>query len=116
MDQNQNNQAMQGGQAKDPNVYSFMLQMVQEKNGDEVDNEFLNTEAERLYLEFGDKLVESFEPLLSDEQRTQFDQMVEQGATQDAILNFLTTNIQNLEQKILDVLMLFKQQYVAEKE
>lgn len=116
MDQNQNSQTTPAGQPKDPNVYSFMLQMVQEKNGDEVDNEFLNTEAERLYLEFGDKLVESFEPLLSDEQRTQFDQLVEQGASQDMILNFLTTNIQNLEQRILDVLMMFKQQYMSEKE
>jgi hypothetical protein len=41
---------------------------------------------------------------------------VEQGSGQDVILNFLTTNIENLEQKILDVLMGFKQTYMAEKD
>jgi hypothetical protein len=98
---------------KDPNVMSFMMQVVQEKHGDNVDSKFLKEEASKLYDEFGDKLVSYFEPMLSEEQKTQFDQLVQQGVDQNKLLEFLIGAIENLEQKILDTLMQFKQEYMS---
>jgi hypothetical protein len=98
---------------KDPNVMSFMMQVVQEKHGDNVDSKFLEEEASKLYDEFGDKLVSYFEPMLSEEQKTQFDQLVQKGADQNKLLEFLVGAIENLEQKILDTLMQFKNEYMG---
>lgn len=97
---------------KDPNVMSFMMQMVQEKHGNETDSKFLQEEADKLYEEFGDRLVSYFEPMLTEEQKTQFDNLVSQGADQDKLLEFLIGAVENLEQKILDVLMQFKNEYL----
>jgi len=98
---------------KDPNVMSFMMQMVQEKHGDSIDSKFLQEESDKLYEEFGDRLVSYFEPMLTDEQKGQFDTLVGQGSDQDKLLEFLIGAIDNLEQKILDVLMQFKNEYLA---
>lgn len=98
---------------KDPNVMTFMMQMVQEKHGDSVDSNFLQQEADKLYEEFGDRLVSYFEPMLTDEQKVQFDELVGQEAGQDKLLEFLIGAIENLEQKILDVLMQFKNEYLS---
>ncbi len=103
---------VQPGEPKDPNVYSFMMQLVQEKHGDDVDAEFLQNESDRLYLEFGDKLVSVFEPMLSEEQKQVFDSMVEQNSSQENILGFLTESIENLEDRIMDVLIKYKQEYI----
>lgn len=43
---------MDTNQAKDQNVVSFMMQLIQEKHGDEVDINFLNQEAIFLHLNF----------------------------------------------------------------
>jgi len=104
---------MATSEPKDQNVYSFMMQLVQEKHGDEVEMEFLNTESERLYLEFGEKLVSYFEPMLSPEQKKEFDILVEQSSPQDQILSFLSESIENLEQRIMEVLVNFKQEYLS---
>lgn len=105
---------MTPNEPKDPNVYSFMMQLVQEKHGDDVDPEFLNTEAERLYLEFGDNLLGHFEPMLSEEQKAQFDELVGREAPQEDIMVFLTSSISNLEEKILDVLEAYRKNYLSE--
>ena len=98
---------------RDPNVMTFMMQIIQEKHGDSVDSAFLQEEAVRLYDEFGDKLVSYFEPMLTDEQKTQFDGLVSQGSDQNKLLEFLIGAIENLEQKILDTLNQFKNEYLA---
>lgn len=97
---------------KDPNVMTFMMQIIQEKHGDSVDSKFLEEEASRLYDEFGDRLVSYFEPMLTEEQRNQFDELVTQGADQDKLLEFLVGSIDNLEQRILDTLNQFKAEYM----
>ncbi len=107
---------MDPNEPKDANVYSFMMQIVQEKHGDDASVELLNTEAERLYIEFGDLLVDSFEPLLTVEQKVQFDTLVSQEVDQETILAFLTDSIDNLEQRILDTLMKFRDNYLSETE
>lgn len=98
---------------KDPNVMAFMMQIVQEKHGDSVDSKFLEEESNRLYDEFGDRLVSYFEPMLSEEQKKQFDVLVSEGADQEKLLEFLVGSIEDLEQKILDTLTQFKNEYLA---
>jgi len=99
-------------QPKDQNVLTFMMSLVQEKYGDDVDMGFLNTEANRLYDIFGDQLVGYFEPMLTDEQKHDFDQLVNVKSNQDQLLNFLVQAIPDLEGKILQVLVSFKTEYL----
>ncbi|MFQ5492594.1 MAG: hypothetical protein ACE5DX_00320 [Candidatus Dojkabacteria bacterium] len=98
---------------KDQNVLSFMMQLVQEKHGEDTDIEFLNQESNRLYDTFGDQLVSYFEPMLTDDQRGQFDQMVDGGSDQDSLLNFLVESIPDLESQIMNVLMDFRSKYLG---
>ncbi len=109
MDNQQGNMQIQ----RDPNVMAFMMQIIQEKKGDSVDSNTLQQEAVKLYDEFGDRLVSYFEPMLSEEQKQQFDNLVGQGADQNQLLEFLVGAIDNLEQKILDTLTQFKNEYMA---
>ena len=99
-------------QLKDQNVLTFMMSLVQEKYGDDVDIGFLTSESNRLYDLFGDQLVTYFEPMLSDEQKKSFDQLVNQQSNQDQLLNFLIQAIPDLENKILQVLVAFKTEYL----
>jgi hypothetical protein len=99
-------------QPKDQNVLTFMMSLVQEKYGDEVDIEFLNNESNRLYDIFGDQLVTYFEPMLNDEQKTEFNNLVNQQTQQDQLLAFLVQAIPDLEQRILQVLVGFKTEYL----
>ena len=99
-------------QPKDQNVLTFMMSLVQEKYGDDVDINFLTGESNRLYDLFGDQLVTYFEPMLSDDQKKDFDQLVNQQSNQDQLLNFLIQAIPDLENKILQVLVAFKTEYL----
>lgn len=97
---------------KDQNVLAFMMQLVQERYGDDVEIEFLNQESDRLYDDFGNNLVDYFEPMLTEEQKTSFDQLVSSSANQDQLLEFLINNIPNLEQQIIQVLTNFREEYL----
>ena len=100
------------GEVKDENVMSFMRQIVQEKHGNQVEADFLETEATKLYNEFGDNLVVYFEPMLNDSQKQEFDRLINESADQDKLLSFLMDSIENLEQKIIQVLMNFRETYI----
>jgi translation initiation factor 2 alpha subunit (eIF-2alpha) len=100
--------------SRDQNVFSFMLQLVQERYGDDTDLEFQNREAERLYDLFGNNLVSYFEPMLSEEQKKQFDQLYKQGGNNESLLGFLTQAIPDLEMKIMQVLVSFRNAYLTE--
>ncbi|MEI7578853.1 MAG: hypothetical protein WCJ58_02305 [bacterium] len=100
-------------QPKDQNVLSFMMQLVQERYGDEVELDFLNQEADRLYDIFGNNLVGYFEPMLSEEQKKSFDQLVAMKGSQEQLLQFLIEAIPNLEQQILQVLVDFRADYLS---
>ncbi len=100
---------------KDQNVLSFMMQLVQERYGDEMQMDFLNQEAERLYDMFGNNLVNYFEPMLSEDQKQQFDGLVANSVEQEKLLEFLISNIPNLEQQILQVLVDFRTEYLSAK-
>ena len=98
---------------KDQNVFSFMVQLVQEKYGDDVEIAFLNEEADRLYDLFSNNLVQYFEPLLSTEQKAQFDVLVKTQNNQEALLSFLIQAIPDLETRIMQVLVAFRNQYLS---
>lgn len=98
---------------KDQNVYAFMMQLAQEKQGDDVEAEFLAEETDMLYDLFGDMLLAYFEPQLNDDQREQFNQLVEANSDQDALLNFLTENISDLQDQIVNMLVKFRQDYLS---
>ena len=100
-------------QPKDQNVLSFMVQLVQEKHGDDVEAEFINQEANRLYDMFGDNLVSYFEPMLTEQQKKEFDQLVSAGSNQEQLLNFLIQAIPDLEMKIMQILVTFRANYLG---
>jgi len=100
------------GEVRDENVMSFMRQIVQEKHGNQVEAGFLEAEAGKLYEEFGDNLVVYFEPMLNDSQKQEFDRLINESADQDKLLSFLMDSIENLEQKIIQVLMNFRENYI----
>jgi len=97
---------------RDQNVYSFMMQLVQEKHGDETDAEFLSSESDRLYDLFGDVLLGYFEPQLNPEQKQQFDQLIEANESQDSLMQFLIENIGDLEKQIMQILVNFRTDYI----
>ncbi|MEI6886742.1 MAG: hypothetical protein WCK31_00735 [bacterium] len=98
---------------RDPNVLNFMIQTVQEKNKDTtVDPVFVQKEAERLYDEFGEKLVDYFEPMLAKDQIEQFDKLMSENTSQDQLLAFLMSCIPDLTQQIEKVLIEFKEKYI----
>lgn len=97
---------------KDQNVLTFMMDLVQQKHGDEVEIDFLNSEADKLYNQFGDMLVSYFEPMLTEEQKQQFDHLIESNADQDKVLEFLMGSISDLDIKIQQVLLNFRNSYL----
>lgn len=97
---------------KDANVMQFMQQLVQEKHGNQVELAFLESEADKLYNEFGENLVAHFEPMLTDAQKMEFDKIVKEGSDKDSMLTFLMDSIPNLEEKIIRVLLEFKDEYL----
>ncbi len=99
---------------KEDELFSKMMELVQQKHGDDVDPDFLHTEAERLYLEFGDQLANYFEPMLTEEQKQEFDQLAENGMSQDQAIEFLTRSIDDLEGKMLNALFEFQKRYLNE--
>lgn len=100
--------------SRDQNVFSFMLQLVQERYGDDTDLEFQDKEAGRLYDLFGNNLVLYFEPMLSESQKQQFDTLYKQGGNNEALLGFLTQSIPDLEMKIMQILVSFRNAYLTE--
>lgn len=101
-------------QPKDQNVLSFMMQLVQQKHGDEIDANFLTQESDRLYDQFGDALVDYFEPILTNEQKQQFDSLIDNNAEQEQVLEFLMSSISELDVKIQEVLVQFRNKYLSE--
>ena len=99
-------------QERDQNVLSFMMQLVQQKYGDEVEVDFLTNECVRLYDGFGDALVDFFEPMLTNDQKKQFDKIIDGGADQNGVLEFLMSSIPSLDQKIQQVLAMYRNQYL----
>lgn len=97
---------------KDQNVLTFMMELVQQKHGDDVEIDFLNNEAEKLYNLFGDTLVSYFEPMLTEDQKQQFDNLIETNADQEEVLAFLMSSINDLDLKIQQVLLNFRNSYL----
>lgn len=99
-------------QNRDQNVLIFMMQLVQQKYGDDVDSNFLVNESNKLYDEFGEALVDYFSGLMSEEQEKEFGRLSDSGAPNNMVLEFLMREIPELDDKIKKVLSLFKDRYI----
>lgn len=106
---------MESGTQEDQNILSFITQMIQEKHGDDVSLEFIEVEKGRLYIEFGEYLLKTFEPMLTGMQKQQFSEMVENNSDADQVQGFLFNSIENLEQKIIEALYAFKDNYLIQE-
>lgn len=98
---------------KDQNVYNFLVQIIQEKHGNNIPWEQVTAEADRLYDELGDLLVNTFEPEMKENQKEEFDKLYAQGYNQDELQMYLLQNIPNLEDRIQQILIDFRQRYLS---
>ena len=98
---------------KDPNVYRFLVDAIYAKHGTGVDVSFVTQEADRLYVQLGDTLVNTFEGDLNDQQREEFNSLVAQGYKNEDLQGYLLQNITNLEQRIQEILIQFRDNYMS---
>jgi hypothetical protein len=116
MQQNQQMNSMgglNGMEEKDQNVYNFLISIIKEKRGEDFPYDQMTAEADVLYDELGDLLVNTFEPEMQDTQKKEFDELVSQGYAQDDLQTYLLQNIPSLEQRIQQILIDFRQKYLA---
>lgn len=104
---------LNGMEEKDQNVYNFLISIIKEKRGEDYPNDQMTAEADKLYDELGDLLVNTFEPEMQDNQKKEFDELVSQGYAQDDLQTYLLQNIPSLEQRIQQILIDFRQKYLA---
>lgn len=98
---------------RDPNILNYMADVVREKNkGTAVTEQFVADEANKLYDQFGESLVDTFEKMLNEEQIKKFDEMLEAGATQNQLLEYMMGCIPDLTAKIEESLLKFREKYM----
>ena len=71
-------------------------------------------EAEMLYEMFTENLVSYFEPYVSEEDSNRLDDLLKKSTDKDTILTFLMESIDNFEQKIVRVLVDFRNSYLKD--
>jgi hypothetical protein len=103
---------MQDNQQRDQNVLSFMMQLVQQKYGDEVESSFLVEESNKLYDRFGEALVDYFDPLMNEEQHNEFNRLSTEEGSNSKVLEFLMREVPDLDTNIKKVLYMFKENYL----
>lgn len=98
---------------RDPAIVAYMSDAVREKNkGKQITEDFVQTEANKLYDDFGENLINTFERMLEKEQIDKFNEMLEGGATQNQLLEYTMGCIPNLEKRIEEVLLTFREKYI----
>ena len=103
---------MPDNQQRDQNVLSFMMQLVQQKYGDEVESSFLVEESNKLYDKFGEALVDYFDPIMTEQQHKEFDKLSSEGANNSKVLEFLMREVPDLDTNIKKVLFMFRENYL----
>ncbi len=101
---------------KDPNVFTYMMQLVQQKYGDDVDSGFLEKNANDLYDKFAEELVSYFSPILSPEQKKSFDSMLENNVPEEKMVAYLFSIVDDVEGHIKQILDSFKDTYLNVEE
>lgn len=96
-------------------VMYFIKQMVQKKYGSDISQDFLNTEAEKLYNKFSEDIVSYFKPFISGEHKEDLDNLINKSGNEESVLAFLMDSIDNFEQKIVQVLLNFRNSYLNDK-
>lgn len=88
-----------------------MERIVKEKHPEQVDGDFLKSEAEILYQEFDNEILEHFSRFIPENKKGEFDQL-KNGGDPSQTLAFLMDNIDNFEFKILQYLADFRNKYL----
>lgn len=100
---------------RDDRVVSFIKQMVREKYGPSMSEDNLTKEAEMLYEMFTENLVSYFEPYVSEEANNRLNDLIKKSTDKDTVLAFLMESVDNFEQKIIQVLVDFRNSYLKDK-
>lgn len=100
---------------RDDRVMNFIKQMVQEKYGSSMSEDNLIKEVEMLYEMFTENLVSYFKPYISEEDSNRLDDLLKKTTDKDTVLAFLMESIENFEQKIVQVLVDFRNSYLKDK-
>lgn len=101
---------------KDSYLYSFLVEMVQEKHGDEIEIEFLESEVDHLNVDLSEKLLLYFEPMLEEALKVEFEELVQREASIGEILGFFASNISNFEEGVVDFLEHYRRRYLLQKD
>jgi len=99
---------------RDDRVMNYIKQIVREKYGPNMSEENFTKEAELLYEMFTENLVSYFEPYISKENSNKLDDLLKKSTDKDTILAFLMESIDNFEQKIVQVLVNFRNSYLKD--
>jgi len=100
---------------RDNSVMNFIKQMIGEKYGPNMSEDNLSKETEMLYDMFTENIVTYFKPYISEEANSRLDDLLKQSTDKDAILTFLMESIDNFEQKIVQMLVEFRNTYLKDK-
>lgn len=97
---------------QDDRVLNFIKQIVLEKHGPNISEDFLTKEAGILYNKFSENIVTFFEPFIPNESKDRLDVLLKKSTDRDTILTFLMESIDNFELKIVQVLVDFRNSYL----
>lgn len=98
---------------RDPIVLEELKDLVRFKHGKNVDENFVEQESTRLYDVFSNQLISYFEPMLSEEQKQEFDDLAgQEGTDQEGLLNFLVGAIPDLQNQVMQALKEFEANYI----
>lgn len=111
--QNQTQNSLSSTEYKNEAVVDFMRQTVKEKYGEGVEADFLDQEANKIYMEFENSIFDHFKTMLSPDQEVELDKIINEQADQTTLLAFLMQSIKNFEFKIAQFLVDFRKKYQA---
>lgn len=112
--QNQTQNFLSPTEYKNKAVMDFMRQAVKEKYGEGVEADFLDQEANKIYMEFENSIFDHFKLMLSPDQQVELDKITNEQADQTTLLAFLMQSINNFELKIFQFLIDFREKYRAD--
>lgn len=101
---------------RDDRVMNFIMQMVQEKYGSSMSEGNLTKETEMLYEMFTENLVSYFKPYISEGDSNKLNDLLKKPTDKDTLLAFLMESVDNFEQKIVQVLVDFRNSYLELKD
>lgn len=98
----------------DNNQEQFINSLLEKIKTDRIPEEELKTLKETLILQFQERLGVEMINMLSEEDQEKYFEMIEAKKSEEEIQEFLTTHIDNMEEKITDFLLRFEEDFLKE--